>query len=102
MVNSDFKFVPMSETKALDMPIIEEHQKLIDDGKYTDAVKLLDDNNYQSGFRASIFNAIRERLLKIASFVLNLTADSEEYYSTEEPDPAFMKENGKIFWIQLY
>ena len=102
MVEEDFKFVPMSDVKASELPIAEEHKNLIDAGQYSDAVELLDNNGYQSGFRASLFNALRTRLLTISAYLMNLTAEPEEYYSVDEPDPTFMQENGKKFWIQVY
>ena len=102
MDEEKLKFVPLSDTTASEMPRVKQHEELIYEGKYSDAVKLLDDNNHQSGFRASLFNAIRTRLLTISAYLLNITAEPEDYYSVEEPDPAFMEENGKKFWIQLY
>lgn len=102
MVEEDFKFVPWNDTKGSEMPIVNRHTKLIDAGRYSDAVKLLDENNHHSGFRASLFNMLRTRLLTIAEHLLNKTAEPDEYYSVDEPDPAFMEENGKKFWIQLY
>ena len=102
MTESDYKFVPVSDTCVSEMTIVERHNNLIKSGRYNDAVKLLDTNNHQTGFRASLFNMLRTRMMTIATYLLNVTAEPDEYYSTTEPDPAFMVENGKKYWIQPF
>lgn len=102
MTESDFKFVPINDTSVSEMSIVEQHDSLIKEGKYSDAVTLLDENNHQTGFRASIFNMLRTKLMTIATYLLNLTAEPDEYYSLTEPDPDFMIANGKKYWIQPF
>lgn len=100
MDEEKLKFVPLSDTTASEMPRVKQHEELIYEGKYSDAVKLLDDNNHQSGFRASLFNTIIERLEILSEYLPDVKPESEEYDSDEEPESTSM--NGKKFWIQPY
>ena len=102
MTESDFIFVPLSDVTLSDMHIVERHKELIESDKYSDAVSLLDSNDYQKGYRASLFNSMRNKLMLISTYLLNLTAESDEYYSLTEPDQVFMQENGKKYWIQPF
>lgn len=102
MVEQDFQFVPVSDASLSDMPTVEQHKNLINAGRYTDATNLLESENYQKGFRASLFNTLKNRLQIIATYLLNLTAESDEYYSLTEPDTEWMIENEKKYWIQPF
>lgn len=100
MVESDFTFVPLSDVSLNDKELIEQHNNYANGGSYTEAVNLLDNNNFQKGFRASIFNTLRTRLQTIAVYLLNLTAEPDELYSLTEPT---LEEMGdKKYWIQPF
>lgn len=102
MDEKDIQFVPVSDASLSDMSTVEQHKNLINAGSYTGAVNLLNSQNYQGGFRASLFNMLRNKLLTVATYLLNLTAEPDEYYSLTEPDADFMVENGKKYWIQPF
>ena len=99
----DMIFTPHNDMGAEDTDIVTQHKNLIDSGNYSDATTLLNNNNYQKGFRASLFNSIQNRLRSVQEYLLNqFVADDDEYYSYEEPTAEFMEENNYIWWIQPY
>ena len=99
----DMIFTPHNDMGAEDTDIVTQHKNLIDSGNYSDATTLLNNNNYQKGFRASLFNSIQNRLRSVQEYLLNqFVADDDEYYSYEEPTVEFMEENNYIWWIQPY
>ena len=96
-------FTPHNDMGAEDTDIVTQHKNLIDSGNYSDATTLLNNNNYQKGFRASLFNSIQNRLRSVQEYLLNqFVAEDNEYYSYEEPTAEFMEENGYKFWIKPY
>lgn len=101
MTKQDFSFVPVSDVSLPDMDIINNHKNLMKNGNYNEAVTLLNDLGYEKGVRASFVNEIIKRIQNIGLYLLNLTADQEDYYSIERPDPEWMRENGKLFWIEI-
>ena len=99
----DMIFTPHNDMGAEDTDIVTQHKNLIDSGNYSDATTLLDDNNYQKGFRASLFNSIQNKIHILQEYLLNeFVADEDSYYSYDEPDAEFMEENGYKFWIKPY
>lgn len=99
----DIIFEPHNDMSAEDTEIVTEHKNLIDSGNYSDATTLLDDSNYQKGFRASLFNSIQNKIRTLQEYLLNeFNTDKETYYSYGEPDSSFMEENGYKFWCQIY
>ena len=103
MEQKDIVFEPHNDMSAEDIEIVNQHKNLIGTGNYSDATTLLDNNNYQKGFRASLFNSIQNRLRSVQEYLLNqFVAEDDEYYSYEEPTAEFMEENNYIWWIQPY
>ncbi len=51
-----------------------------------------------TGFKASLCNAIQNKLREIQIRLLNKSAAPDEYYSLQEPTEEEMQE--KLFWIQ--
>lgn len=103
MEEKDILFEPHNDMSVDDIEIVTKHNNLIKSGNYSDAITLLDNNNYQSGFRASLFNSIQNKTHKLQEHLLNtFVAEDNEYYSYTEPDPEFMKANGYEFWCQPY
>ena len=99
----DVVFSPHNDMSAEDIEIVNRHKNLINTGNYSDATTLLNDNDYQKGFRASLFNSIQNKIRTVQEYLLNsFVANDEEYYSYEEPSEGFMRENGYNFWIKLY
>ena len=81
--------------------IVTQHKNLIDSGNYSDATTLLNDNNYQKGFRASLFNSIQNKIHTLQEYLLNeFVANDDEFYSYDEPTAEQM--DGKTFWIKPY
>lgn len=99
MDKKDLNFVPFSDTALSDMDLVNQHKELVNNGRYAEASTLMN-QNYSKGFKASLINGIIKKVQTIGLYLLNLTANPEEYYSIEEPDPEWMAENGKIFWIK--
>lgn len=103
MTQDDLKFIPHSDMGIDDVIMVNQHNNLIKNEQFSDATTLLDNNDYQKGFRASLFNSIQNKIRMIQIYLLNKTvADREEYYSYEEPSDEFMNEHGYKFWIQPY
>ena len=101
MEEKDIVFEPRNDMSADDMGIVTQHNNLIKSGNYSDATALLDNNNYQSGFRASLFNSIQNKTHKLQEYLLNeFAADEDEFYSYDEPTAEQM--DGKTFWIKPY
>ena len=101
MEEKDIVFEPRNDMSADDMEIVTQHNNLIKSGNYSDATALLDNNNYQSGFRASLFNSIQNKTHKLQEYLLNeFAADEDEFYSYDEPTAEQM--DGKTFWIKPY
>ena len=99
----DIVFSPHNDMSNEDTEIVTKHKNLIDSGNYSDATTLLDDNNYQKGFRASLFNSIQNKIRTLQEYLLNeFAADEDSYYSYDEPDAEFMEANGYKFWIKPY
>ena len=94
-------FTPHNDMGAEDTDIVTQHKNLIDSGNYSDATTLLNNNNYQKGFRASLFNSIQNKIRTLQEYLLNeLVANEDEFYSYDEPTAEQM--DGKTFWIKPY
>lgn len=99
----DIVFEPHNDMSADDIEIVTQHDNLIKSENYSDAAGLLDNNDYQNGFRASLFNSIQNKTHKLQEYLLNtFVADEDEYYSYTEPDVEFMKQHGYKFWCKPY
>ncbi len=97
----DIVFEPHNDMSANDIELINQHSKLIKQNKYNDATTLLNDNKYEKGFRASLFNSIQNKIRALEVYLLNeFIADTDEFYSFIEPTEEQMKD--KTFWIQIY
>ncbi len=101
MTKQDISFVPVSDVALSDMEIISQHKNLIDDKNYGGATALLNNAGYEKGVRASFINGIINKIQTLGLYLLNLTANPEDYYSIEQPDPEWMRENGKLYWIEV-
>lgn len=98
---SAFAFKPHSDMDVENQGIVLQHNRKIKEKKYGDAVAALDKNNYKSGFRASLFNGIQNKIRNFQIYLLNeFNAEPDELYSLTEPAPEQMR--GKKFWIQPY
>lgn len=97
----NFAFKPHSDTDADKKAIVAMHNDKIRKKQYSDSTALLNENNYQDGFRASLFNRIQDRIRSFQIYLLNeFNAEPDELYSLTEPAPEQMK--GKKFWLQPY
>lgn len=98
MNQKDISFIPHSDMDIHDMTTVEQHKNLISQNRFSEASSLLDNAGYSKGFRATIFNAIQNKLRQIQIYLLNKSAEPDEYYSSAEPSEEEMK--GKTFWLQ--
>lgn len=89
---------PISELGLDDLQTLSNYNSEINNAKYSNAVKVLDDAQCKKGFRAAIFNKIKEDIINLEIFLLNLTADENTIYSLTEPTEEQMQ--GKLYWIQ--
>ena len=97
----DMIFSPHNDMSNEDTDIVTQHKNLIDSGNYSDATTLLNDNDYQKGFRASLFNSIQNKIRTLQEYLLNeFAANEDEFYSYDEPTAEQM--DGKTFWIKPY
>lgn len=98
---SELRFVPHSDVGANEIDIVNRHKNLINEGKFSDATTLLNNENFGKGVRASLLNSIQNKIRKLQLYLLNeFVSDEFEYFSDTEPDAAFMEENGYTHWIQ--
>lgn len=101
MNKTDLLFVPHNDLHPDDINIVEQHQNLINNEQFSDATALLDNNDYQKGFRASLFDSIEKKIQQIQIYLLNkYVAEPDEFYSIEEPTEEQME--NKTYWIQVY
>lgn len=97
----DYIFSPYNDTGLDDTEITNKHKNLVKNGKYSEATELLDENEFNKGFRASIFNTIQNKIRSLEEYFLNeFAAEDDELYSFDEPTEEQMKD--KTWWIQLY
>lgn len=101
MTKQDISFVPVSDVALSDVEILNQHKTLVEQSNYDGATALLNNSGYAKGTRAFFINGIVKKIQDLGLYLLNLTADPEEYYSIEQPDPEWMKANGKLFWIEV-
>lgn len=101
MTKQDFSFIPVSDITISDTEILDQHKSLVENNNYSGATALLNSYNYNKGVRASFINGIVKKIQDMGLYLLNLTANPDEYYSINPPDPEWMKQNGKLFWIEL-
>lgn len=98
---TNVNFVPHNDMHPDDIDLVEQHKNLIESKNLSGATTLLDDNDYQKGFRASLFDSIEKKLQQIQIYLLNkYVAEPDEFYSIEEPSEELME--GKTYWIQPY
>lgn len=99
----DIVFEPHSDMSAYDIDLVRQHDELIKQDSYDNATALLNNSNYNKGFRASLLNSFQNKLRKFEEFLLNeFVADDDTYYSYDEPTIEFMEENNYTWWIQPY
>lgn len=93
MTERDLLFTPHSDMEINDADIVNQHQDLINQNQFDEALNLLEEANYTKGFRASIFNNMENKLYLIQSYLLNNSNQSiEEVISASEP-------NNCSFWL---
>lgn len=101
MEEQDITFVPHSDVGLFDIDVVNQHNNLIKEGKYSDAIALLDNENFTKGVRASLLNSIQDKIRELQLYFLNkYVAGKDEYFSFTEPDADFMDENGYIHWLK--
>lgn len=97
----DIVFEPHSDMSADDIELVKQHDNFIKQNRFDDATALLNNNNYQRGFRASIFNSIQNKIRMLEEFLLNeFVAEDDELYKFTEPTDEEME--GKTWWLQPY
>lgn len=95
----DILFSPHNDMDVKDIDTVNSHHKMIKQGKYSEAVSILDENEYNSGFRSSLFNTIQNKIRKLQLYLMNkVVAKPEELFSDTEPTDDQME--GKLFWIK--
>lgn len=100
---NDLKFTPHSDIGAKEIDIIKQQEQLIQNGNYSDATTLLDNENVDKGVRASFLNSIQNKVRNLQLYMLNEAEQKQDtYYSDTEPSMDFMDENEYLFWSQPF
>lgn len=98
MTTEDLRFIPHSDMSIDGQTIVNQHQNLININKFSDATALLNNNDYDKGFRASLFNNMQNKVRMIQEYLLTKEAESsEEIISSTEPIGSDMQ-----FWLADY
>lgn len=99
MTAQDIKFVPHSDMSIYDVDIVvNQHQNLIKNSQFSDATTLLDNKNYNKGFRASLFNNMQNKVRMIQECLIGQEdGNTDEIYSDIEPT-----DSDVAFWIIDY
>lgn len=91
--------LPLNDLGIEDEQLLKEFNKQIDTQNYSSAATLLNRNNIDDkGMRAIIFNTIKQSILALEIWLLNLNAGSETIYSLSEPSTK--KTEYKMYWVQ--
>lgn len=97
MTKDDIKFRPHSDMSISDQTIVNQHQNLIKNNQLSDATALLNDNGYDKGFRASLFNNMQDKVRMIQEYLLTKEDEKkEEIISSAEPTEDY------AFWLVDY
>ena len=98
MNTEDIRFTPHSDMSIDGRTIVNQHQNLIKNNQLSDATALLNNNNYNKGFRASLFNNMQDKVRMIQEYLLTKEDDvREEEISTTEPTNSEAQ-----FWLADY
>jgi len=100
MTTSDIRFTPHSDMNISDLSIVNQHQNLIKNNQLSDATALLNEERYNKGFRASLFNNMQNKLRMVQEHILSkedTESVSDEVVSNTEP-----VNSEKQFWLQDY
>lgn len=89
---------PVSSPGLKDKTLLSGYNEEIARSNYSAAVKILNDAGCEKGVRASLFNGIKNKLLELELYFLNLKADDDTLYALLEPTREQMGE--KTFWVQ--
>lgn len=101
MTKTEISFVPHSDMASEDAAVVLAHKKLIDSNHLAEATALLEQENYQKGYRASLFRSIEQKLQIIQLYLLNKGfKEIEEYVSDTEPAPEEIGD--RTFWVSPY
>lgn len=97
MTTEDLRFTPHSDMSVDGQVIVNQHQNLIKNNELSDATTLLNNNNYNKGFRASLFNNIQDKVRMIQEHLLTKEDEKkEEVISSTEPTEDY------AFWLVDY
>lgn len=101
MTKDDISFVPHSDMDIENSLINGEHKKLIQQSNYSDATTLLEEQGYNKGFRASLFNSIQNKINVLQDYMQNeYTTENDSYYSDTEPTDEEM--GSARYWVNIY
>lgn len=102
MSELNIHFEPHNDISISNKVTLASHTDYTKQSLYERAKSVVDSDTGMNGkgFRASFFNTIHQKIQELQIHLLNKNAAPYEYYSLTEPDQAWMKENGYLFWIQ--
>lgn len=98
MANLDTSRDPLSDFGLDDVNLLSQYNQDMNEHNYSSAVRTLDNEDCNKGMRARVFNGIKNKMLDLEVYLLNLTADKDTLYSRTEPTAEEMGD--KIFWCQ--
>ena len=100
MTENDLKFIPHSDMCLDDQTTVNQHQNLIKNNQLSDATALLNNSNYNKGFRASLFNNMQNKVRMIQEYLLDkepVEIVPDEIVSDTEPTDSEL-----TFWLADY
>ncbi len=101
MTKTEISFVPHSDMELEDVSVVLAHKNLIGNNHLGEATALLEQENYQKGYRAALFRSIEQKLQTIQLHLLNKgLKEIEEYISDTEPTSEEIGE--RAFWVSPY
>ena len=98
MTIENLRFTPHSDMSIDGQAIVNQHQNLIKNNQLSDATTLLNNNNYNKGFRASLFNNMQDKVRMIQEYLLT----KEEEVKEEEISPTEPTNSEAQFWLVDY
>lgn len=76
----DFIFYPHNDMENSDVEIVEQYNALINANNYTEAIALLEENNYVKGIRAALLNNLRNKIRNLQDYTASKEVTEEDYF----------------------
>lgn len=98
MSELDVSRIPISELGLDEEELLRKYMELIHAHHFSSAIEQLNLDKCEKGIRASLFNKLKNKMLELEAYLLNLTAEPDVLYSVAEPTAEEME--GKKYWVK--